>query len=145
MTTKRAILALLIGTLIGFLWGMIGHYAFAHEHQAGESEEEARTIEFLRNWKRPRGPYNIGHRVSTCCYIGGMQQDCFPVKETRIEHGVTFVFPDTEGHIEYARWYQIPEGVAEDEQPDPRESPDGRSYVCVAGNNVICYVRGSGT
>lgn len=118
--------------------------SFAHEHQAGETDEQSRTIEFLKSWKRPKGPYNIPHRMMSCCYISGLQQDCFAVKEVRIVDGHTMVFPDVEGHFEYARWYVIPDGIDEAEQPDPRESPDGRSYVCIAGAQVICYVAGTG-
>ncbi len=55
------------------------------------------------------------------------------------------VFPDVEGHAEYSRWYTVPHGISEAEQTDARDSPDGRSYVCIAGAQVICFVPGAGT
>lgn len=112
--------------------------ATSHEHSANENAEQARTIEWLRNWKRP------GNRWSSCCYISGLQQDCFAVKQTRIVDGAFEVFPDVEGHFEYARWYRVPHNIEEANQPDPRESPDGRSYVCILGQQVICFVAGAG-
>ena len=43
----------------------------------------------------------------------------------------------------------IPVGILEDNQPDPRDSPDGRGHVCMQppgkGNMVYCAVVGSGT
>jgi len=122
-----------------------GCSVYAHEHQASETPEQARVIEFLRTWKRPAGPYSVQHRLMSCCYINGLQQDCFAVKETRIgSDGSYEVFPDVEGHLEYARWYKVPPSIDEANQPDPRESPDSRSYVCIAGQSVICFVSGAG-
>jgi hypothetical protein len=119
--------------------------AFAHEHKANETPEQARVIEFLRSWKRPMGPYSgVSPRTMSCCYINGLQQDCFAVKQVRIVDGAYEVFPDVEGHLEYARWYHVPPSIDEANQADPRESPDGRSYVCIAGQSVICFVAGTG-
>ena len=118
--------------------------AISHEHSVNESAEQARVIEWLKSWKRPGGN-GYAHRTMSCCYISGLQQDCFPVKETRIAPDGSYeVFPDVEGHFEYARWYKVPPSIDEANQPDPRESPDSRSYVCIAGSNVICFVAGAG-
>jgi len=117
----------------------------AHEHQPGESSERKQTVEWLRTWKRPSGEFaGIPHRKDSCCYATGEQQDCFAVKERRVVNGVLEVFPDSEGHSEYDHWYPVNTGVTEDEQKDPRDSPDGRSFVCIHGESVICYVNGSG-
>ena len=145
MSTRRAVIWTIIAVLVGLIWGLAGKYGWAHEHMPGETKEQARVIEWLKTWKRPKGPYNIVHRQSSCCFISGMQQDCFAVKETRRFGSVIEVFPDVEGNFGYAQWYTVPPSVSEFEQPDPRESPDGRSYVCIAGNNVICYQPGGGT
>ena len=119
--------------------------AISHEHSANESAEQTRVIEWLKSWKRPKGHQSLPHRQMSCCYISGLQQDCFAVKETRVASDGSFeVFPDVEGHFEYARWYKVPPDIDEANQPDPRESPDSRSYVCIAGATVICFVAGAG-
>jgi hypothetical protein len=118
----------------------------AHEHQAGETAERAETIEWLRRWRRPTGEFaGVPHRHDPCCYIAGKDQDCFLVKERRIVDGILEVFPESEGHPDYDRWYKVNTGVTEEDQKDPRDSPDGRSYVCISGQLVICFVNGSGT
>ena len=139
MLVKGIALALLLSSTLGLIVS-----ANAHDHSPQESPEQARVIEWLRTWKRPQSG-GFGHRVMSCCYISGLQQDCFAVRETRMTpDGAYEVFPETEGHIEYAHWYRVPHNVEEANQPDPRESPDSRSYVCIAGNVVICFVAGAG-
>jgi hypothetical protein len=123
-----------------------GTPAYAHEHQAGETAEQAQTTEWLRRWRRPTGEFaGVPHRHDPCCYVDGKDQDCFLVKERRIVDGVLEVFPESEGHPLYDRWYPVNTGVTEEDQKDPRDSPDGRSYVCISGQLVICFVNGSGT
>jgi hypothetical protein len=126
--------------------------ARAHEHEAGESAERARVIEFYRSWLRPKGNFSVEHRVNSCCFGSGSQQDCFPVEATRKNaKGELEVMPDvseaaTEAQANYgAKWYTLDTGVEEDKQPDPRESPDGRSHVCIVGNYIVCYVPGQGS
>ena len=124
----------------------------AHEHKAGESTEAARIVEFYSTWKRPKGDFSVIHRQPTCCYGSGSQQDCFPVLAVRKnEQGITEVMPDvtdaaTEAQARYgSRWYPLNHNIEEDKQPDARESPDGRSHVCVApSGDAICYVAGYG-
>jgi len=125
--------------------------AIAHDHKPGETSEQKRVVDFLSSWRRPKGSFSITHRQQVCCYSTGANQDCFPVKAVRrADDGVIEVLPDTDGtsttaQANYTRWYRLDTGVEEDKQPDPRNSPDGRSYVCLAGNVVICYVAGAGT
>jgi hypothetical protein len=136
---------LVLAVTSSVLWFVV--LAGAHDHKPGESAEEQRTIEFLRNWRRPKGPYNIVHRQGSCCYISGQQQDCFPVKAIRMNGTNKEVLPDTEGTIAgpgYNHWYVVPPEVEEANQVDPKESPDARAYVCVTGNMVVCYTEGAG-
>lgn len=119
--------------------------AFAHEHTPGETAAQKRKVDFLQQWRRPKGIFAVEHRFLGCCYSTGENQDCFAVKQTRMVDGVREVFPDSEGHKEFDRWFKLDTGVNEDEQPDPKESPDGRSYVCIQGNQVVCYVGGIGS
>jgi hypothetical protein len=124
-------------------------FAHAHEHKPGETSEQARVVEFLRKWQRPKGNFGIVHRQGSCCYSTGEHQDCFPVKQVRVRNGVTEILPDTDdasttAQANYSRWFPLTTGVEEDKQPDPRESPDGRSYVCIAGAQIICFVNGTG-
>lgn len=151
MRAITAGLSVLIAALVIFFITMAIHVAWSHEHQAGETDEQRRVIEFYRTWLRPKGNFAITHRNGSCCYSSGEYQDCFAVKESyRDKQGVLWVKPDTDGVSTLAqasygdKWYGVTTGVDEDKQPDPRESPDGRSHVCIAGNNVICYVGGWG-
>ena len=123
----------------------------AHEHAPGESTEQARIVGFYKTWKRPKGEFAITHRQSYCCYGDGARQDCFPVLKERVnEKGIREVMPDVTGahpqaQTEYGnKWYPLNYGIEENKQPDPRESPDGRSHVCVSGMSAICYVPGYG-
>lgn len=125
--------------------------ALAHEHQPGETTEQQRIVEFYRTWKRPKGEFSIVHRQPSCCYGDGAEQDCFPVLKERInEKGEREVMPDvsgahTQAQMEYGgKWYPLIYGIEENKQPDPRESPDGRSHVCVTGAAAVCYVPGFG-
>lgn len=123
----------------------------AHEHMPGENTEQARIIEFYKTWKRPKGEFSVIHRQSSCCYGDGAQQDCFPVLQERInEKGQREVMPDvtgahTQAQAEYGgKWYPLIYNIEENKQIDPRESPDGRSHVCVTGEAAVCYVPGFG-
>lgn len=139
-TLTFAIFLVLLGLLC-----LITHVAVAHEHTDGATQAQKRVVDFLRSWRRPRGNYSgIAHRTQSCCYVAGPSQDCFAVLQARRVNGILEVFPDSEGHPAYDFWYKVNTGVDEDLQEDPRESPDGRSYVCIQGQQVVCYVGGSG-
>lgn len=140
LITAFALLALAASAIVAAQ--LIG--ARAHEHQVGESAEERRVVDFLRTWHRPKGIFNvIQHRVPGCCYAEGPKQDCFRVLKFRNHNGIEEVFPETT-NVDYQRWYPLDTGVNEEDQPDPRESPDGQSYVCILGQQVACFVRGAG-
>jgi len=124
---------------------------FAHEHQPGETAEQQRIVDFYASWHRPKGDYQIEHRRPLCCYGTGARQDCFPVLARRVStDGKEELMPDVSGlpttvQAEYGyKWYPNNYHVTEDQQIDPRESPDGRSHMCILGNTVVCYVRGWG-
>lgn len=139
------------GRRLHYLGDLVVTPTYAHEHQPGETSEQARVVEFYKTWHRPKGEFSITHRSPMCCYGDGRQQDCFPVLARRInEKGEEELTPDvtgaaTEAQAEYGgKWYPNVFHVTEDEQIDPRDSPDGRSHMCVSGQAVICYVRGWG-
>lgn len=147
--TARSLLVFFIVLAAVFLLRGCNH-ARAHEHQKGELPEQARVIEFYRTWHRPKGSYSIKHREPLCCFAEGKNQDCFPVLGFRKDDsGVIEVKPNTDGastdtQLEFGDWYKLNTGVEEDKQIDPRESPDGRSHVCIVGQAIVCYVAGSG-
>jgi hypothetical protein len=121
--------------------------ARAHEHQAGESAEQARVVDFYRTWLRPKGDFSITHRFSSCCYAMGMNQDCFPVlAERKDAQGMRWIMLDAPNTQFTGQWYRLDHGIEENKQPDPRGSPDGRSHACIAPavGIVVCYVPGYG-
>jgi hypothetical protein len=118
----RGILAFLIAVALAFV------FAFALNYTA-------RAHEFYEGWSRPTGPYGIVHRGMSCC----RNTDCSPVAETRMEGGRYVVRPEGGD-----AWFKVPPGVIESQQTDPRESPDGRSHVCILAGMVICFVEGNG-
>lgn len=137
--------------LVFLLWAL--NLADAHEHQAGETSEQARVINFYKSWTRPKGDFSIPHRTASCCYAMGANQDCFPVLATRrAPDGVLEVTPDvseapTDAQITFGGvWVRLDHHIDEDQQLDPRESPDGRSHVCItpASHIAVCYVAGYG-
>jgi hypothetical protein len=125
--------------------------ARAHEHQPGETDEQARIVQFYKTWLRPKGDFSIPHRQNSCCFAAGDSQDCFPVLADRdVGHGHEIML-DVEGASTLAqshyggRWFPVKDHIEENIQPDPRESPDGRSHACVTqGGVVVCYVPGYG-
>jgi hypothetical protein len=82
---------------------------------------------FYSTWMIPR-PGMPDHRKASCCD----KRDCYPAEVTRIGGQWFFL------HRETKRWLPIPENRLEHNQPDPRESPDGRSHIC-AGTTGVLY------
>lgn len=97
-------------------------------HHKGMSSEIDRFYSF---WLQPNGG---NKRVSSCC----SGQDCYPVEIKSAAGRYWFK------HRETGRWMIVPDNRVESLQPDPRESPDGRSHVCANEfGHVHCFVAGS--
>ncbi len=92
---------------------------------------------FYETWKRPKGNFTgITHRFQSCCN----RSDCFPVAETKMEGGRYIVRPEGA-----SKWFRVDPSIIESNQSDPRESPDGRSHVCIIGGLAVCFQEGGGT
>ncbi len=117
--------------LCGLLLATAAVRAQEHDHAALGAAGE-----FYSKWSRPKGNFSgIGHRTQSCCN----RSDCFPVAETRMDRGRYIVRP--EGSM---LWYRVDPAIIESNQTDPRESPDGRSHVCIVGGLAACFVEGGG-
>jgi hypothetical protein len=96
---------------------------------------------FYQNWQVPGIPGFDAARSGSCC----SQHDCRPVVAMRAASGgrasweVQLQEPD--GSL--SPWYRVPDNKWEDQQADPRESPDGHSHACVRNGRVVCAVRGT--
>lgn len=65
--------------------------------------------------------------------------DCYP---TEVRHTATGLWQYRER--ETGNWRSFNPNLLEENQPDPRESPDGGSHVCAPPSGAFCVVRGSG-
>jgi hypothetical protein len=148
MTINRILFWITLG-MIATCVLLLGHrHGWTHEIMPGDPPEVVRVKHFYQTWLRPKGDFaGIQHRVYSCCYAEGALQDCFPVfAERRDAEGILEIqldAPDTSYY--HGIWYKVQHGIEEHNQPDPRESPDGRSHACVAGTMVICFVQGAGS
>lgn len=129
----RAVTAFLVGMLFGWMIITLSAvFARAQEHPHTHAGEVGR---FYQTWNRP---YAIEgaceRRECSCC----SQQDC-AVRPTKLVGGTWFVFYEGNGE-----WLPIPEERWEHNQPDPKESPDGLTHTCIAGNTVLCATQGGG-
>jgi hypothetical protein len=94
---------------------------------------------FYQTWMRPgydaRG-FLTGHRQHSCCN----EKDCYSTS-FKLVGGTWFTQRREDGE-----WMPIPVRILEENQPDPRDSPDGRGHVCMPppdkGN--FCAVLGKG-
>lgn len=109
--------------------------AWAEDHQHHHPPQDAQLHDrFYSTWYMPNGGMP---RNSSCCNL----KDCYPTTIKKV------------GDVYFARrredgaWIPIPTSKIEQNQSDPRESPDGRSHVCMAapsgGANVYCAVLGT--
>lgn len=110
----------------------------AQEH--GHPPEDAELHDkFYESWLMPAEYQGSSRRTRSCCN----KIDCYPAQVKR-ENGRWYVL-----QREHVQWIEIPEHIIEQNQPDPRESPDGRSHVCMQASPVdpyvFCFVHGSGT
>ena len=106
--------------------------AFAHDPGTAKSPEEARVFTYYTSWMRPP------ERSMSCC----SQHDCHDVEVKRQNGKWFFLDKISSGSGPY--WREIPEDRLEQNDKDPRESPDGRSHVCFNSSFVLCAVLGSG-
>jgi len=127
-----------IASAIIILVAVLGSAARGHDSHLALSIEDQKVYEFYNTWMRPAGRSGMGHRVSSCCNL----TDCFPVVEIRMVSGRYAVRVQTPNGV--SREYTVDPQIIESNQPDPRESPDGKSHACIAGGMVICFVEGSG-
>jgi hypothetical protein len=109
--------------------------AIAGEEHYHPSEHAELHDKFYSTWLIPNGG---SERKNSCCNL----VDCAPATVKK-EGGTWFVWKPI-AH----RWVVIPDRLLEHNQPDPRQSPDGRSHVCMAkvphDFRVFCAVLGSG-
>jgi hypothetical protein len=105
----------------------------ASGQQLHQHTHDGEVGHFYQTWMRP------GHRQHSCCN----EKDCYSTSFKLI--GGTWFAQRREDR----EWMPIPVGILEDNQPDPRDSPDGRGHVCMQppgkGNVVFCAVLGSAT
>jgi len=97
--------------------------------------------QFYQTWQIPdTAGFWAGRRIGSCCN----KTDCRPVNAMRRASGggasweVQLREPD--GRL--SPWYRVPDAKWEDQQSDPRESPDGQAHACIRNGMVICAVRG---
>ncbi len=122
--------------LLGFcLMWLAGGAVYGQGHQH-PPQDQAIHERFYSNWMIPN---DGSRRIHSCCN----KQDCYP---TRVRKGIG-------GGWEFERredgaWIRIPDSLIEQNQSDPRESPDDRSHVCAQppghGDRVYCFTFGSG-
>jgi len=132
---------LVLATFLLVAFVLMTHFAMAHDATMASSPEEAQVFQFYSAWMRPKGVFSIQHRKNSCCN----RSDCFPVAETKVDgQGRYVVRPEIAGAPGLGQWYTVNPSIIESQQGDPRESPDGRSHVCIIGGVVACFVEGSG-
>lgn len=122
----RALVATVLLCLIVPAWGQSHH----HPPQDAQLHEQ-----FYSTWLMPNGGQK---RTSSCCNL----QDCYPTQMRNVG-GTWFAKRREDG-----QWIAVPSGKLEQNQSDPRESPDGQAHVCMPppgyGYGVYCAVLGSG-
>lgn len=89
---------------------------------------------FYETWKKPNMRNAAGQRIFSCCN----KSDCAPV-EIVIKNGSTYV----RGHfLSPNEDVHFPDYLHEHNQPDARESPDGRNHACLNASGPLCLVLG---
>lgn len=113
---------------------VLGAPAAGQEHQHPPRDAQLHD-KFYSTWNMPNGGQP---RTSSCC----SSKDCYPTTIKNVG-GVWFA-----QRREDQAWIMVPDAKVEQNQSDPRESPDGLSHVCMAaptgGANVYCAVLGTG-
>lgn len=110
------------------------HPAFAQEHHHPPQDAPLHE-KFYSTWNIP----NAGaERTRSCCNL----KDCYPAPIVQRD-GQWWVQRREDG-----KWLVVPKHLLEQNQPDPRESPDHQSHACIAppenGDAVYCATLGAG-
>ncbi len=104
--------------------------ALAHDHPDGKIDDK--IGKFYETWTvAPR-------RIVSCCN----QKDCYAAQIRRGPGGLEYLHKWTN------TWAPLPPSVIEQNQVDPRESPNSENHVCASEHypeNVFCATLGSGT
>jgi hypothetical protein len=109
-----------VGVLIALALFATAARVSAHDHAALGAAGA-----FYETWKMPDA------RHISCCSM----QDCAPaLKATQDPMGNWHAQRESDG-----RWFVIPPEKVEMD----RDSPDGRSHLCVMNDRVLCFVAGS--
>lgn len=129
-------IVLFIVIVLSIAW-VINAKSEEHDH----SVMPPAVAQFLETWRRPP------EREMSCCN----KQDCYPTQITQ-KDGVWFYL-----HRQTQKWIRIPDHLLEENTKDPKDSPDGQSWVCATdvmrepgdpgdGSSITtyCAVRGAG-
>jgi hypothetical protein len=125
-------------------WSAFAQTGHTHEGEVGK---------FYQSWRQPLNRDGYGNRTVPCC--GG--QDCRPILEMRKNENGQIAYPSNRvfpsqwkilikvPYDNVPMWVAVPDAVWEDNQPDPRDSPDGRGHACLTYSGYItCAVRAPG-
>lgn len=124
------IVATLVAVVVLFivlLWSM----AALAQHPSEHAELHDK---FYSTWLRPEMRSPAGQRQYSCCN----NKDCAPARFKNVS-GAWFG-----QKLGTTQWQAIPDRLMEQNQPDPRESPDGQGHLCSSGWHVFCAVLGGG-
>lgn len=119
-----------------FVGGFFLSAAYAqHVHRDGSMVSDE-VGKFYNTWRQPTLRSLQGNRVRSCCNLN----DCAPSEIV------------AKGNKLYVRNHkmrpgedvEIPPNVIEQNQSDPRESPDGLNHACVNSSGVLCATLGAG-
>jgi hypothetical protein len=130
-----------LGGIVGFCLGFFYiTLVFAQNHK--HPPEHAQLHEqFYASWNKPNVRSPSGERTMSCC----SKMDCYPAQIRK--RGTQFEVLRREDQV----WVPVPADLMEHNQPDPRESPDGRAHVCMGSpynwqqGQLYCIVMGNGT
>jgi len=136
---ERAIISGTLAFLLGFTLMLGVRQTFGQEHHSHPPQDEALHDKFYSTWMRPvKFGLNTRRTISCCSKL-----DCYPA-EVKREGGTWFVKQRETGN-----WVVVPDEIIEQNQPDPRESPDGRAHVCLQASfeapMLYCFTHGGGT
>lgn len=123
---------------------------FAQEESINDNHhpkaEQSLHEKFYQHWNRPVDRDDKGNRVSSCCGKG----DCYITEFRKINgqwHGM-----EKHNNFVGGEWVSTPtgewlnvEGVLEQSQVDPVESPDGLGHMCSNPNSgqLLCATLGT--